>query len=150
LRLAIGGAGRPLAGKLRVLEGIPVRLGGGRLVLNVGAEPGQVPHAEIEELARTEEGRFRLFLRGLNAYRSPEGLAHRLSERYYPIQIHDDGTFRAEEVLPGTYTLSFWVGEDFQHPIVSREIVVEPTNERRSDVPVDVGTVAITPPAAKP
>ncbi len=149
LNLMVGGAGRPVVGRLRVRDGIPVRIGGGRLVLNVPSIRSEIQQDERDELLRTEEGRLRLFLRGFNAYRTAEALAHRLAERYYLLLIRDDGTFRAEEVLPGTYTLSFWIGEDFQHPIVTREIVVEPTNVRRSDVPIDVGTVVITPRAAK-
>ena len=53
------------------------------------------------------------------------------------------------EVEPGTYTLSFWVGDDFQNPIATREVVIPPISEGRTNTPLDLGTIEITPPAPK-
>lgn len=150
LTLNIGGSGRLVVGKLRVLEGIPVSLGGGNLALKTNEKPAP-PEASVKvnDGAITEDEREQLFLRHFNAYRSPEGLSLRLAQRFYSVQIHTDGTFRAVEVEPGAYTLSFWVGEDFQHPIATRELVVPPIPEWRNDTPIDLGTIKITPPAPK-
>jgi beta-lactamase regulating signal transducer with metallopeptidase domain len=147
LVLNIGGSGRPVVGKIRVLEGVPVRLGGGRLVLKAGEKPG--PHGPSAEEMKTWDMEKR-FLHHFDPYRSPEGRARRLAARIYSVQIRSDGTFRAVEVEPGAYTLSFWVGEDFQHPIVTREVVVPPIPGRWTDAPLDLGMVRITPPVPKP
>jgi len=167
LKLNIGGEGRPVVGKLHVLEGIPVKPGGGRLVLRTNDKP-EPPAPSAEEmdryqplLARTiaqvfhaaplakDVNRYQRFLYHFNSYRSPEGLARRLSNRVHGIQIHADGTFRGVEVLPGNYTLCFRVGDDYNNPIVTRKVVVKPNPELRNNQPLDVGTVEIKPPAAK-
>jgi hypothetical protein len=49
-----------------------------------------------------------------------------------------------------------WIGNNLKKPhatrevIATREVVVEPIAERESDVPLDIGTVEIKPPAPKP
>jgi hypothetical protein len=144
LTLNIGGTGRPVEGKLRVPEGLAGKLGG-RMVLKTDARP-EPPGLSAERMKAM--GQEEIFLHYFNGYRSPAGLAHRLSVRIYSLQIQD-GTFRAVEVEPGTYTLSFWIGEDFQHPIEIRDVVVPLVFEGRTDIPLDLGTIEITPPAPK-
>jgi beta-lactamase regulating signal transducer with metallopeptidase domain len=143
LDLDVGGAGRPVVGKIRVLEGPPISVGGGRIVLktNETAQPAEPSAKEMETWEMDKR-----FLHHFDPYRSPAGLARRLADRIHHVQVRADGTFRAVEVLPGTYTLSFWAGQDFTHPIASHEFVVVPIAERRTDVPLDLGTIVIKPP----
>lgn len=142
LTLDIGGSGRPLVGTLHVSAGPPVNIGGGRLVLHTDAPP-EPPKPSLKEMETWDfEKRVRSHL---DPYRSPEGLARRLKQRIYSVQVQPDGTFRAVEVVPGTYTLSFWVGEDFEHPVANREVTVAPIPGGRTDVPLDVGTVQVRP-----
>ncbi|MBI1313696.1 TIGR03067 domain-containing protein [bacterium] len=140
LTLSIGGGGRPVIGKLHFAEGMSVRPAGGRLVVE-----SKDKRTAPEPPADAQPGSEQMFFHYFNFYRSPEGLANRLAERVYGIQIASDGSFRAAEVLPGTYTLSFWSGEDFRHPLVSREITV-PLTDHPTTEPFDIGTVKIEPP----
>lgn len=148
VKLNIGGFGRPVVGRLRTPEGMPIRVGGGRLELKIDPrEPPLAPDRDAD--AQTEAARERRFFRHFNAYRSPAGLAQRLAQRFHVVQIHDDATFEAVEVEPGTYTLAFWVGDDHRNPIATRVVVVPPMPESRSDTPLDIGTVDLTTPLRK-
>ena len=143
LRLDIGGPGRPVEGKVRVREGIPIHLGGASLRLQNEAPP-EPPKLSDEAMGgMTSEQCFRYYF---EPYRSPAGLARRLAARYFPVQIRPNGTFRAVDVEPGTYTLTFHAGETDARPLASLEVVVPPIPDGRTDDPLDVGTVFITPP----
>ncbi len=126
LELDIGGEGEAVVGTLSVPDLVPISTVRGRLVLKGPPMPARVEVKGDRDAA---------FLAHFNAYRSPEGRESRLAERYYGLKVEKTGKFRAVEVVPGTYTLSFWVGEDFQKPALTREITVGKTR-------LDLGTIA--------
>jgi hypothetical protein len=137
-------------GKLHVSEGIPISVGGGRLDLKSNKPEPKEVSVKDTDAADTEAAREERFLRHFNVYRSPEGVARRLADRIYSVQIHNDGTFRAVEVEPGSYILSFWIGDDFQHPVAAREVVVPSIPGGETTTPLDLGTVLIARAAPQP
>lgn len=147
LTLNVGGTGRPVVGKIRVRDGNELAVTGGRLVLKTNEMPE--PDEPSAEEMKTWDMEKR-FLHHFDHYRSPEGLARRLAARVVQVQVQPDGTFRAVEVEPGTYTLSFWLGKGFQHPAVARDVTVPTIPKGRTDAPLDLGTIEITTPVPKP
>ncbi len=143
LILNLGGTGRPVVGKLWILEGVPVNLGGGHLARKLGTPPGLPPLTEEQMKTWGQEKVFRYYFEDA---RSPEGLARRLAARFHPIQIQAGGTFRALDVEPGTYTVSFWSGQDSDHPLITRDVDIPAAPEGSTSEPFDMGTITITPP----
>ncbi len=144
LRLAIGGTGRPVVGKLRQADGTPFPLGGGFLLLDPGPAPVRLTDEAMKTMTPVQ--RFRA---SLDQDRSPAEKARRLGLRFSQIQAQPDGAFRAIAVEPGTYTLFVRVDEDLRHPIRTREVVVPPIPGDRSDEPLDLGTIDVPPPTPK-
>lgn len=140
LRVALGGAGRPVVGKLRQADGTPFPLGGGSLRL----DPGPAPVRLTDEAMRTMTPVQR-FRASLDQDRSPAEKARRLGLRFSQIQAQPDGAFRAIAVEPGTYTLFVHGGEDWRHPIKVREVVVPPIPGGQADEPLDLGTIDVPP-----
>lgn len=100
----------------------------------------------------------------LEAWRkTPEGHAHMLTGRRYSIRVEEDGSFRLDDIAPGTYALRFDVfeptagrGREYEHRIggVDREIIAPETPDVPGGEPLDVGTLELggssAPVTAKP
>jgi thiol-disulfide isomerase/thioredoxin len=101
-QVEIGGKGRPVVGKLVVPAdaGREVFFGYGYQMIT-----NDIPQPEGQEDAENPQQWWNDFMV------SEEGLAYLAQRRQYAFTISPDGTFRADDVAPGEYTLSAQVND---------------------------------------
>jgi hypothetical protein len=81
--------------------------------------------------------------------RSDEAQNRARAKRSYDLLVSPDGSFRAEDVLAGTYILTFTFRTATSMVQLTREIVVPEMPGGRSDTPLDLGTITFQAPAKK-
>jgi hypothetical protein len=88
--------------------------------------------------------------------RSPEGTAYRRAQRSYGVKLEPDGSFRVEDEEAGIYDLLISVSEQPRDPHTVRfgddrlgsarqEVVVPEMPAGRSDEPLNLGAIPLTP-----
>ena len=72
----------------------------------------------------------------------------RKNSKYYPVKLGPDGSFRVDDVQPGTYAfaIQFYNGSSPPQLIGSgkQEFTVDPMPGGRSDQPLDIGTIGLS------
>lgn len=151
-RAEIGGQGRPVVGRLVVPGGavLPVGLASGQGAL--AFKTGQAEMPRPDDFLAWDVERRRAY--SLAWYKSPAARATRLVVRGNGIKIKPDGSFRAEEVLPGTYALAIDIGNDTPAARDGAKAVIRATARREvevpeipgghSDEPLDLGAIELT------
>jgi hypothetical protein len=89
----------------------------------------------------------------LSWIQSEEVRSRMRSERRYTIAVAPDGTFRVDDIVAGTYMLTFRLrapNPERALPVpsditITREIVVPEMPGGRSDTPLDLGTIVVSP-----
>jgi hypothetical protein len=90
-------------------------------------------------------------------HKTPEGHAHMLAGRSYTLRVDDDGTFRLDDIMPGTYELRFYLsegrpdGRDGTGEAIGnlqRDVIVPDAPGGPADAPLDVGTLELNGPTA--
>jgi peroxiredoxin len=150
-KIAIGGRGRPVVGRLVIPDGsvLPVDLAGGGGSLNRKTDRPEMPLPNDFMTWPFERRRAYSFA----WYKSAEGRASRRAMRSSGIKIESDGSFRAEEVLSGTYELTITVGGDEPGMVsaaktvirgaAKRDVVVAEIPGGRTDEPLDLGPLEL-------
>jgi hypothetical protein len=156
-RVTLGGTGRLIVGKA-VLEEAGEKVDWGkepqRLSLKLDEPPG-MPRPKRAEFDSTEAfvASFQAWVaRAGEFWNSPEGLRLQQTQRDYVLVFAADGTFRANDVLPGTYELEI----DLSGPAetdppfdrksmayLRKEVVVPDEPEGETAVPLDLGTLVL-------
>ncbi|MBZ5500304.1 MAG: carboxypeptidase-like regulatory domain-containing protein [Acidobacteriia bacterium] len=134
----IGGTGRPVIGRIFAIgadQSVVFKIRSMSLALKLSAEaiPRPTDPAAYRDWAEREDV-----------------LAQMRAERRYAVQFEDDGSFRAEDIPAGTYTLSVTAGPDAagaspgSRPAVetfTKEVVISEMTGGRSDTPLDLGVI---------
>jgi beta-lactamase regulating signal transducer with metallopeptidase domain len=162
--VTIGGKGRPVIGKIQVppqLKGkINLdRLSGRFMTQTSPLRPPLPPGWEKMSLEAKKQWRTRF-------ENSPEGhqFAQKIREQQdglqsYGFVINPDGSFRMEDVVPGTYVGNGIIygpsnaQGDFGRPIarLNATVTIPPIPTGRSDQPLDMGVITVTPiPTSQP
>ncbi len=148
-KATIGGSGRPVIGRVQVPDGsvVPVNLSTstGNLRFKSHVQEMKLP----DDFMTWEFPKRKAY--SLAWYKSPEGKAWRRGMRGNGIKVESDGSFRAEEVLPGSYELTITVGGDGPvrptaaksvfRATVKRDVVVPEIPGGHSDQPLDLKTL---------
>jgi protocatechuate 3,4-dioxygenase beta subunit len=132
-RLTIGGAGRPVVGKVTLPAGF--------------AGPIDWTYSNSSLIPRVT------LIQNLMRFGARKGT--RLARGGYTIKLEADGSFRVEDVEAGTYDLLIMVNEPPRDPFgvglghdvlatARRELVVPPIAGGRSDEPLDLGAIPVT------
>ncbi len=149
--VTIGGRGRPVIGRLVVPEGnvLPLDLADGRGSLSVKIAQLEMPRP-TDFLSWEPERRWAY---AFQWYRSPEARAARLAMRGQGLKIESDGSFRAEDVVPGSYdlTVSMSSGEGADRTansaviraVAKRNFVVPEIAGVHADEPLDLGALEL-------
>lgn len=141
----IGGTGRPVVGRIEPEPGLDVHLDASRA--DIATRQPQPPFDQAELREMTREKIQALYEKWMQ---SPEMRNHQ-RKRYLAV-IEPDGTFRADDVESGTYTLSVTfhappaanqcgLGEDVAR--LTHEFHVPGIPGGQSDKPFDIGSVAL-------
>ncbi len=141
-----GGSGRPVIGQAKADKAdITVDWLNDDHKLTLKQEP--IPHLNLEDFADSET-----YMQAYRtSYASPEQMKVAREVRTYLLEFEPDGSFRAEDVPPGTYELSIQVNKPGDRPqygplgsakgdlgSLVREVVVPPGNS-----PFDLGTLVV-------
>jgi thiol-disulfide isomerase/thioredoxin len=157
VQVTVGGKGRPVVGRIQ----LPADLAGrddwqyAMCMMHPKVDypkPPQVPDEVKGDMEKTKAWYEQWT-------KSPEGEAYqaavrKISEanRSYPVVVDPSGTFRADDVEPGTYTVNIQIAErpkertcGFGESIATGELkfTVAAMSDGRSDEPQDVGTVEV-------
>jgi beta-lactamase regulating signal transducer with metallopeptidase domain/thiol-disulfide isomerase/thioredoxin/protocatechuate 3,4-dioxygenase beta subunit len=150
-KVTIGGQGRPVIGRLKVPDGnvLPLDLAGGRGKLSVKIDQPKMPLPE--DFSTWDRERRRAY--SLNWYKSPQARASRRAMPGNGLKIESDGSFRAEEVLPGSYELTVSAGGDelasrnaegtVIRATARRDVVVPEIPGGHTDQPLDLGAIKL-------
>jgi RNA polymerase sigma factor (sigma-70 family) len=156
--VTIGGTGRPVVGQLVVPAGFEWKVDWG--AYNSSSLHTKMPERPQPTLpnnwaSMTQERRQAWYNQWQNAWNnSDEGRAYRKPFREYPFAVRPDGSFRVEDVLPGTYELTVFVSEPRTNGVATvgqpiaylkREFTVPEMPEGRSDEPLDLGELTLEP-----
>ena len=151
--VTIGGRGRPVVGRVKLPEGANPTMQWTFGTNSLTPVEVKVPYPDgWEEMSGEERAAWirewnesgRYLVHWERRFRDPRG-CH--------FQLQDDGSFRIEDVLPGTYELEVEIvefpGDDrwrFGRTIasVTSEIVVPEMPGGRSDEPLDIGSLLLT------
>ena len=138
VRLALGGVGRPVTGRTAITPELSAKWGRVRPSVRITFEVH--PPKPLEQLPDREQARW--------------NLEWKKSYRSYACRIQPDGSFRVEDVPPGTYELKLRVDEDFAESYprgafhgsrhvggINQTITVPeiPGGLARTDEPLDLG-----------
>jgi hypothetical protein len=135
-RVAVGGSGRPVIGRITVPEELKSRWGEIRPHGRISVEQ-RLPRP-YEQLNAEEQARF--------------NRAWQKDHRSHAFLIQPDGSFRAEDIIPGEYQLSIQIHDDYEEPRWStfrvlgkteQTITVPdlPGGQARTDEPLDLGLI---------
>lgn len=144
VHLTIGGLGRPVTGRFVKPAGLKALvdfgMGHARLRLNKPVVPMPV--------GLTAEQKAEWYERWLMTDAGREYLEYQGLDHNYPVRLEADGSFRIEEVEPGTYELFVRVdglSDEGRHPVAgaSRMVTIPAMPGGRSDVPLELGEVEL-------
>ncbi|HTV39121.1 MAG TPA: M56 family metallopeptidase [Candidatus Sulfotelmatobacter sp.] len=138
-RMTFGGNGRTVIGRVKVGKGAPADWKQGHLYLQTVS----AFEAKFKD-ARTREERMKIM-------QSPAYQKEMMNMHNYPAALSPDGSFKAEDVVPGKYGLSINFFNQGPIPmaampatmtnlITERQLTV-PKEMGTNDVPVDLGTI---------
>ena len=160
-RLTIGGKGRPVIGQLALAKGTATEdmwrsaRVSVQTALEVAIPEPELPAGweklsqkekmeQVEQWKKTEEGR--ALLKAFERYHSLLQAAkrkHRLIRKTYEAPVSADGSFRAEDIPAGNYTLRATRGGKAIGRL-EHNFTVPEMPEGRSDEPLDLGRLKIT------
>lgn len=142
--VVIGGTGRPVVGRIAMPSDSTREID-----LTIGHRSLNLKLPEVERPDALKDAEPEAVRAWYAEWReSDEGKAQEAARRYYSFAIEEDGTFRAEDIPPGAYTMSLTVNEPpvgnqcgFGAPIGSAnfEFEVPPMKDVHSNEPLDVG-----------
>ncbi len=150
-RVTIGGQGRPVIGRLIAPGGtaLPLNLAGARGSLTKKSDQIEMPLPA--DFSTWEPERRRAY--SFAWYKSPAGKASRRAMRASGLKIESDGSFRAEEILPGLYELSVTIAgaepasqsteETVIRATAKRDVLVPQTPGDRNSQPLDLGSLEL-------
>jgi hypothetical protein len=145
----LGGAGRPVVGQLITQPGLEDEIDWTWSMNHIRLIQPEPPYPS--GLLHDEKKAW------LSQWRkTPEGTAHQLAGRSHSLTIESDGSFRIDDVTPGTWELEIRVYQppdkeakrrDFEKLIgrVQRDVVVPDIPGGRSDEPLDLGKLELVP-----
>jgi thiol-disulfide isomerase/thioredoxin len=154
-RVMLGGRGRPVVGRVEIPDSLRAEPGFqfvyGVVGLKVPETPSPVP-ADVKAKSLAEQADWWRAFRGTEAHRAylaerQKGTA-RAIEHLHPFEIGRDGSFRVEDVMPGTYTLRIDAAVPFKEGrpgknlgVLRVPIEVAAFEGERTDVPQDLGVL---------
>ena len=131
-RVTLGGTGRPVIGRVVVPEGLRERVDWSYSFNHLTAKPSIWKQAA-----------------------SRLGMARQPAGTDYAVKVERDGSFRVDDVIAGSYGLDFRLQEAPSNPrehggfesiaTAHREVTVAEMPGGRSDVPLDLGEIALVP-----
>lgn len=138
-RVTFGGNGRTVVGRLKVGDNAPKDWQDGALFLRTAS-----PFANKIMEARSPEQRRKII-------QSSEYQREMMNLRILPATLSADGSFKAEDVVPGKYELSLDLFKPGRLPpqprtvtyLFSDAVLTVPKVDGSNDTPVDVGTVKL-------
>ena len=157
----MGGTGRPVAGKFDIPSNFPhgdwmawnasmrahSSVKGPDMPLAIRIGSADAKRKWYEQWAKTPEGQ---------AFVAEQKKAIENGQTSFQFAVQPDGTFHADDVPAGTYDLTaqFYPGDVMQnggwnHPLGTsqKQIVIPAMPGGRSDEPLDIGTIPVSPPA---
>ena len=158
----IGGTGRPIVGKFAIPSSFPhdnwlawkplslnlhrTNLKGPDMPLSIRLGSVEAKRKWYEQWAQTNEGK---------AFVAAQRKAMENIGTNFSFAVQPDGSFRIDDVPAGTYDLTaqffpanIMNGGDWAHPLGMslKQVVIPAMPGGRSDEPLDLGTIAVTPP----
>jgi hypothetical protein len=136
----VGGTGRPVIGKVKFGEGAAPDFKNGFAVINT---PTSKFIEKIRQLKTDEERKA--------FYQSKEFQEAMKNHRSFSAVLLSDGSFRAEDVLPGKYEFGFQsrLPDEKTHALMmfvsTQELVVPEAKDKDDDSSVDWGTIELKP-----
>ncbi len=126
-RVAIGGSGRPVVGRITVPEDLKARWGSLQPFGRISVE--HRPPKPYEQLNAEEQARF--------------DREWQKDHRSHAFLLQSDGSFRVEDIVPGEYQLKIEIHDDYEEPRFHGYIVLGKT-ERTITVPAIPGGRTLT------
>jgi len=114
-KMKLGGEGRPVVGKLVPPEGYhgPIYFGQGLRALST-SRPEEPRPDNYDRMTRREQQAWHSKWRDTpEAKAFYEAMWSNPNWRHYCFEVQEDGSFRIEDVIPGTYRLTIWLEERF-------------------------------------
>lgn len=166
-RIRIGGTGRPVIGHLALPQGVPIvpqwgfasieidsvcRLDVRRPVLPKTWDrlPSRERLPRIATWLETPEGRAYSDAKQAYAVALWQGRAKLTDNQRFIGMVTEDGSFRAEDILAGEYTLSATLHDPEASPVASKPLAtvvyhftVPPMEDGRSSTPLELGTIML-------
>jgi len=148
VKVAIGGQGRPVVGKVTLPPDMAPKLDLATATGLLSIKRAEMPQPK-GFMSWDQEKRYAYSRRW---YVSAEGKAMRRAARSHAFAVGSDGGFRADDVVPGNYELAIQVQDvpGFRGPAavgrhtrasVKREVEIQPIPGGRSDEPFDLGSM---------
>jgi thiol-disulfide isomerase/thioredoxin len=154
-RVALGGRGRPVVGKLEIPDSLRSEPDFQFVYCLISPKTPETPSpmaADVKHKSLQEQADWWRAFRGTDAHRAylaerQKGF-DRTNENVHPFEIAPDGTFRVEDVMPGTYTLRIDAIVPFKEGRPGKNlgmlripIQVAAFDGERTDVPHDLGVL---------
>jgi hypothetical protein len=144
VRVWLGGTGRPVVGRLALPAGVAMNhLAARHTRLQSESPPLRLPPGSTPLTEAQWDAWWEAFLR------TPECEDYYDGEHQYAVDFRPDGTFRIEDVPPGSYILKLpFVGNAGANAselraFARKDVTVPPIPDERSDEPLDIGTLAL-------
>jgi len=150
--MKLGGEGRPVIGKFVPPEGYRGSIYFGQGLRSLATTRPQEPRPDdYDQMTRREQQEWhKQWSETPEAKAFYEAIWSNPNWRQYCFSIQDDGSFRIEDVIPGSYTLTVWLEEQYggqgrpeEIGGYSGTIEVPEMNEAYSDEPLDVGELTL-------
>ena len=140
-RVSIGGSGRPVIGRVVKPRDDKITIDWSFSRLTFRLQPP--PINEPENM--TQEQRTAWYNKWITTAEGKAYLAYQNGDRFYAFKIERDGSFRIDDVRPGTYSLKIEPTDNKRNPIATAErtVVVPEMSGGRSDEPLDLGAIEL-------
>src|SRR5262249_42449792 len=143
-RVRLGGMGRPVVGRAVKPAGSKVSIDWTNSSNHFQLKPPPIN----EPKNMNKEQRAAWYKAWITTEEGKAHLAYLRDPRFYAFRVEPDGSFRIDDVIPGPYELTFWLG-DGRNPhqavaTASRPVVVLGIPGGRSDQPLDLGTIELS------
>ncbi|MEN6575120.1 MAG: M56 family metallopeptidase [Phycisphaerales bacterium] len=115
MQMTLGGQGRPVIGRF-----VPPADYKGSAYFGAGlrafstSRPERPQPDNYDQMTQRERAEWlKQWLKTPDAQAYYDAIWHDLNRRHYTFRIQDDGSFRIEDVMPGTYEFTVWLEEQF-------------------------------------
>jgi hypothetical protein len=148
-RVVIGGQGRPVVGRVVLPPGLKTPLSLADVTGSFRLAPPPVPDPKFHDRGMSKDERRAWYEAWSVTEEGKLFLAYEKDRQFYAFTVRRDGSFRIDDVVPGTYQLVLQVLDApaaGRHPLAEAKTTVNvpPIPGGRSDEPLDLQKIELT------